>query len=218
MIRFFSVVRFIRLSSDGSVGRISSIGIGVRDPEARQQRRLERFHRFRVGIGQVIVADQVQDAVDQQMLEMMGRRDTGGGGFREYGLDREDDVAERTRTVGSRRPKRPLRARERTARWSVCPCRGRSRSAGAPRHRWRARSRLKPGRRPAARARSQERAAPPRRDHRYRRTPASRHRLQRVRAVAAIAAEALRRWRDRRRRGRRRRRHPIVVTRGPSSL
>src|SRR5271156_1474261 len=51
-----------------------AIRIRIGNAELRQDLRLQGFHDFGVGIALVIVADQVQEAVDGEMAEMMIER------------------------------------------------------------------------------------------------------------------------------------------------
>src|SRR5207244_91133 len=66
------------LSWVGSESAISvhplPIRIRIWYAELRQDLLLERFHRFGVGVFFVIITDQVQEAVNRQMAEMMIER------------------------------------------------------------------------------------------------------------------------------------------------
>src|SRR5262245_14672477 len=80
-----------RLEHPGAVsGRGRAVGVG--NPDACQDRRLQALHLLGSGTGFMVVAKQVEQAVHDEMLEMMRRLDRLLLGFAQDGLCREDDV------------------------------------------------------------------------------------------------------------------------------
>src|SRR3954470_7559214 len=69
---------FFGLSWVGSESAISGrpvlTGIGIGDAERAENLALQVFHGLRLGLALVIVADQMQEAVDREMAEMMLER------------------------------------------------------------------------------------------------------------------------------------------------
>ncbi len=68
--------------------------VGVGDAEPPQNFGLDSFHVFGFCVLDVIEAQEMQEAVDDEMLEMMARRDGHVGGLARDRLAGEDDVAE----------------------------------------------------------------------------------------------------------------------------
>src|SRR3954454_10688766 len=69
---------FFGLSWVGSESAISGdpvlMGVGVGDAERAENVALQVFHRFRLGLALMVVADQMQEAVHGEMAEMMVER------------------------------------------------------------------------------------------------------------------------------------------------
>jgi hypothetical protein len=74
---------------------VSSVGIG--DPQRRQDLDLELFHRLGLSVGLVIESQQMQEAVNDEMLEMVHGRDALLGGLRADCLDGQHDIAKLAR-------------------------------------------------------------------------------------------------------------------------
>ena len=79
----------------GSAECVGAVGVG--DAEPRQNARLHRLHRFGVGVVLVVEADQMQEAVDDEMAIMVGERLALLLRLALHRLEGEDDVAEQAR-------------------------------------------------------------------------------------------------------------------------
>src|SRR6185437_11960093 len=91
------------LSWVGSESAISvhpfPVRIRIGNPELFQNLRLQGFHLFSIGVVFVIVADQMQEAVDRQMAQMMLERLSFRIGFAPCRLIGNRNVAEHARRV-----------------------------------------------------------------------------------------------------------------------
>src|SRR5215210_7745893 len=94
------------------------LAIGVRDPKPRQGVDLERLHDLRLGFGLVIVAEEVQDAVDNKVRRVVRQGLALAFRLARHSSEGERDIAER---LASRRADLP----ERTEHSWLCPCRAR---------------------------------------------------------------------------------------------
>ena len=73
------------------------VGVGIGNPDRRQNFGLERFHRHCFPLVFVIEADEMQDAVHDEMLQMMRRGQPEFVGLADNGFSREYDVTEEAR-------------------------------------------------------------------------------------------------------------------------
>ncbi len=60
--------------------------MGIVDAEAGEEPRLEHLHAFRVLVGLVVEAEEVQEAVHDEVLQVMNRGDAEFGRLAEHGL------------------------------------------------------------------------------------------------------------------------------------
>src|ERR1700712_2714515 len=86
-------------SESGISVRSVAIRIGIGDAELRQNRGLKGFHDFGVVVLLVIVADQMKEAMNREMAEMMIKRLLLVIGFRARGLVGDSDIAEHARRI-----------------------------------------------------------------------------------------------------------------------
>src|SRR6266567_8623439 len=92
---------------------VHPVRIGVGNAELRQDLLFETFHGFRVVVLFVVVTDQVQEAVDRKMAEMMVERLLFVVGLFPRRLEGDGDIAEHARRVVRRARSRRLQRRKR---------------------------------------------------------------------------------------------------------
>ena len=78
---------------------MAGMPVGIGDAKTTQYVALGPFHRFRVGIAFMIVADEVKKSMHRQMGEVMRERLALGLGLARDGLVGQHDVAEMRRVV-----------------------------------------------------------------------------------------------------------------------
>src|SRR6478735_2571420 len=61
-------------SESGMSGVPIPVPVGIRDPQLTENLALEAFHRLGFAVGLMVVADEMQEAVDREMAEMMVER------------------------------------------------------------------------------------------------------------------------------------------------
>ena len=88
-----------RVRSPASQSIRSRVRIGIGNAELRQDLAFESFHGLGVVVVFVVVADQMQEAVDREMAEMMIERLLFVVGFAPRGLIGDRDVAEHARRI-----------------------------------------------------------------------------------------------------------------------
>src|SRR5215470_9154311 len=71
--------------------------MGVGHPEPGEDRGFQPFHRLRLVVGDVIVADEMKKAMHREMRQVMRERLALGAGFPLGGLVGDHDVAKKTR-------------------------------------------------------------------------------------------------------------------------
>ena len=89
------------VGSESGIFSLTRVPIRIRigNAELRQDLPLEAFHRFGVVVFFVVVADQMQEAMDRQMAEMMIERLLFVVGLPARGLIGDGDVAEHARRI-----------------------------------------------------------------------------------------------------------------------
>ena len=95
--------------------------VGIGNADARKNGALEPFHFLGVVVRFVIVAQEMEKAMDRQVGDMVAERLVLGGGLAGRGLVGNRDVAE-----GACRDRAGYRGRGTTARWSACRSRARA--------------------------------------------------------------------------------------------
>src|SRR4051794_10856623 len=99
-LRVLRALSWVGSESGIFLGFPIAVRIGIRDPQLPEDLALEAFHRLGFAVGLVVVADEVQKAMDREMAEVMVERFLFVIGLAAGGLISDGDVAEHPRRAG----------------------------------------------------------------------------------------------------------------------